>query len=769
MSEEKEKSDKLIIKELVKQSKLREQEIKENQTGQAELDKQAKEQLKNDFVQIGLMKMMVGFGKKQYDLMVSSRRVDKRKLEGAKETEEKERQPVKIDNIDVSGIEGVIGSIVGALAGLATGFVTGVLKSIRDVMVVLKKVPKAILSLSEGVMILGRRSFRAIESLFLGLSEGFTILSKEGKFAEVFGRATSALRGLVAEGTFLGEFVADFRRVLKPLIAELEVIPLRIAELTETVTLSVKRFFGLGDVQKSLLNLERSAQAASAEVSAASKVAAKVTSGFKSVVQEIEYFGLAISETFGGVVAAFRGTLEPTTEVQRALMKMEQGSASVARTVESGSKAVSRIGSFFVDIRSLLLEVFEGVRAIGAGISKIKGPIGLVFDAVKGFANAFKTVFNAVKPLGELVGRLFVPIIVVYETITEFFKAFTREGAEAKSFGEKFFEGLKGTLTGIINELVMAPLDLVKSVISWAAGKLGFEEFESMLDAFSFEGAFTRIVDDYYEMMDGFFDYIGDQITSLMDNPLEYAKDMLSSIAGGIMDVISGVNRVIKKAIVKVLNLIPGVNIDTGEDPEEMRIEQSEKERRAKAEQSGVVNNPTIGYARADEDKLKDMTPEQLTQMRSDWADYSKVVASIDNEISRRLETPAPQEFVEVDFPTAKQPEKVNEATIQQVIRPEPLTPEVVQEATPQVSSPQVAGGSQQAKGLLDELTMREDQLAQTQAKTSSGGGVPFLNAPSNVSNSNNSVVNNTFTQSETSSRDDTDMMFIYRATGTSR
>jgi hypothetical protein len=383
----------------------------------------------------------------------------------------------------------------------------------------------------------------------------------------------------------------------------------------------------------------------------------------------------------------------------------------------------------------------------------VKGPIGLVFDAVKGFSGAFTSVFRALQPIGNLVGKLFVPLVVIYETVTEFFKAFTQEGAEAKSFGEKLLQGLKGTLVGIINELVMVPLDLVKDIISWTAGKLGFDQFEAMLDAFSFEGAFTRIVDDFVEMMDGFFDYIGDQITSLMDNPLEYAKDMLSSIAGGIMDVISGVNRVIKKAIVKVLNLIPGVNIDTGEDPEEMRIEQSEKERRAKAEQSGVVNNPTIGYARADEDKLKDMTPEQLTQMRSDWADYSKVVASIDNELDSRL----------------SKPEKVNEATMQQAIRPEPLTPEVVQEATPQVSSPQVAGGSQQAKGLLDELTMREDQLAQTQAKTSSGGGVPFLNAPSNVSNSNNSVVNNTFTQSETSSRDDTDMMFIYRATGTSR
>ena len=169
------------------------------------------------------------------------------------------------------------------------------------------------------------------------------------------------------------------------------------------------------------------------------------------------------------------------------------------------------------------------------------------------------------------------------------------------------------------------------------------------------------------------------------------------------------------------------------------------------------------------------MSPEDLRQMRSDWASYSKVVESIDKELDRRLAQPqtsappATEDFTKSEFPTAAQPEKVNEATMQQVVRPEPVSPVIVQEAPQEISAPQVVGGSQQAEALLDELTMREDQLSQTQAQSAGGGSASIVNAPSSVSNSNNNITNNTFTQGTTSSRDDTDMLYIYRATGGSR
>ena len=35
-------------------------------------------------------------------------------------------------------------------------------------------------------------------------------------------------------------------------------------------------------------------------------------------------------------------------------------------------------------------------------------------------------------------------------------------------------------------KIVTVPVDLVKSLISWIAGKFGFTEFEKLLDGFSF-------------------------------------------------------------------------------------------------------------------------------------------------------------------------------------------------------------------------------------------------------------------------------------------
>ena len=48
---------------------------------------------------------------------------------------------------------------------------------------------------------------------------------------------------------------------------------------------------------------------------------------------------------------------------------------------------------------------------------------------------------------------------------------------------------------GISNKYIIVPLDLVKSLISWIAGKFGFTEFEKLLDSVSFTELFGKAVD----------------------------------------------------------------------------------------------------------------------------------------------------------------------------------------------------------------------------------------------------------------------------------
>ena len=59
---------------------------------------------------------------------------------------------------------------------------------------------------------------------------------------------------------------------------------------------------------------------------------------------------------------------------------------------------------------------------------------------------------------------------------------------------QKILGGLGGAIKGFM-KLVTVPLDLVKSLISWIAGKFGFTEFEKLLDGFSFTELFGKAVD----------------------------------------------------------------------------------------------------------------------------------------------------------------------------------------------------------------------------------------------------------------------------------
>ena len=64
--------------------------------------------------------------------------------------------------------------------------------------------------------------------------------------------------------------------------------------------------------------------------------------------------------------------------------------------------------------------------------------------------------------------------------------------------------GVKGIIKGL-GRLVTMPLDLLKSGISWIAGKLGFDQVEAMLDKFSFTELFDSMVDGVAEIVKKIF------------------------------------------------------------------------------------------------------------------------------------------------------------------------------------------------------------------------------------------------------------------------
>ena len=143
-----------------------------------------------------------------------------------------------------------------------------------------------------------------------------------------------------------------------------------------------------------------------------------------------------------------------------------------------------RIGSFFASLVKPFTLLSSTLRGALGGLKSV-GVIGKFFGTLKSFFGTFiKIGSRFLVPLQILIG--------LFSGITGAFKGFTEfEG----NFVEKLIAGGFGAIKGIINSLIMMPLDLLKDGISWIAGKLGFEGFAEILDGFSFTGLFTKLLD----------------------------------------------------------------------------------------------------------------------------------------------------------------------------------------------------------------------------------------------------------------------------------
>ena len=165
---------------------------------------------------------------------------------------------------------------------------------------------------------------------------------------------------------------------------------------------------------------------------------------------------------------------------------------SVAGTISSALGFVAKALSGFGGLIGKLIRVFGGKLLTGlrllAGL--VTAPIAMVIAAVAGLA------------LG----------------ITGFIEDFQ---SEEGTFMDKLIAGLGGFVKGVM-KLVTVPLDLLKGAISWVAGALGFEEFEKMLDGFSFTEGFAEVVDIAVDFIQSIKDWIANKVKSLVNGVGEF-------------------------------------------------------------------------------------------------------------------------------------------------------------------------------------------------------------------------------------------------------
>jgi len=197
---------------------------------------------------------------------------------------------------------------------------------------------------------------------------------------------------------------------------------------------------------------------------------------------------------------------------------------------------IARIGNVFAGFFKGLKTQFKA-GAIGKGFAKIGqffarigaflGRIFKIFGTIFGF---IKNVVSIAGKVAGVVSKIFAPLLIIFgifETIKGFFEGFANtEG----NLLEKIMGGLAGALTGFLDFLIAAPLNLLKGIISWIAGALGFEGVKEKLDSFDF--SFGGIVDAVF----GVLKYVAGIAFKIMKFPIALA----AGIGGGIAALVPG-------------------------------------------------------------------------------------------------------------------------------------------------------------------------------------------------------------------------------------
>jgi len=197
---------------------------------------------------------------------------------------------------------------------------------------------------------------------------------------------------------------------------------------------------------------------------------------------------------------------------------------------------IARIGAFFGNFFKSLKTTFSGGKLaagfarIGNFFKSIGAFFGRIFKIFKPVLQFFKSIIGIAGRVLGVVSKIFAPLLVIFgifESIRGFFQGFAdSEG----NFLQKLMGGLAGALTGFLDFLIAAPLNLIKGIIGWIAGALGFEGVKEKLESFDFSfGGIIKAV----------FDVIG-FVAGIAFKILKFPVALAAGIAGGIAALLPG-------------------------------------------------------------------------------------------------------------------------------------------------------------------------------------------------------------------------------------
>lgn len=173
--------------------------------------------------------------------------------------------------------------------------------------------------------------------------------------------------------------------------------------------------------------------------------------------------------------------------------------------VKGGVDILENIKTFFSGFGEKVTKFFGNVFA---PVSKFFSSSG---SAIGKIATAIGKSLKAIPIVGQIVGALFA----IFDGV---FTAINTEGT--------FFDKVKVFFTAAISDFIGAPLDLLKSVVSWATGKLGFENAEKFLDSFSIEDLLEDLLNFIVDIPEKAFDWI----KTLFTDPTEAMNRLFTGV-----------------------------------------------------------------------------------------------------------------------------------------------------------------------------------------------------------------------------------------------
>ena len=233
-------------------------------------------------------------------------------------------------------------------------------------------------------------------------------------------------------------------------------------------------------------------------------------------------------------------------------------------------------------------EIAKSGKAVGGRISgfvqSITKGAQTFFNGIKvAFSGAFGKFFSAFSRLGRFIFFPITIIIGIIDGIKGFIQGY-------KEQGDSLFAGLLGGISGVLQGLIGIPLDLLKSLVGWIAGKFGMEGAEEFLASFSFAELIGSLFNTITDSVLGFFDAMRDE-TGKFD-PMA----MIKTVVGTLINTVTAPIRFILERLADLADYVPGLGgvadkiratagmleFDTGVD----EAREARKQKRAEYEES---------------------------------------------------------------------------------------------------------------------------------------------------------------------------------------